>query len=77
MLHFDFLVGCLVEVNPGKSAADTFMQNGFRDWKYATGHSGMLLQHDKCSSHKQSMLMWHECTKNAVPRMVKRVSQSN
>ncbi len=34
--------------SPGRSA-DTFTEKGFRDWKHATGQSGMLSKHD--SSH--------------------------
>ena len=42
-------------VSLGKSAGDTFTQ---KDWKHATGQSGMLLKHDNSCSHKQSMLFW-------------------
>ena len=48
-------------------SADTFTRTGFRDWKHATGQSGMLLKHDTSCSHKQSMLSWYEYT-NKVPQ---------
>ena len=33
--------------------------------KHATGHSGMLLNHDSSQSHKLSMLSWSEFVKNS------------
>ena len=45
-------------------SADTFTRTGFRDWKHATGQSGMLLKHDLSCSHKHSMLSWCEYTNN-------------
>ncbi len=49
--------------SPGRYA-DTFTEKGFRNWKHATGQSGMLSKHDSSHIHKQSMLLWCEYTKN-------------
>ena len=45
-------------------SVDTFTRTGFRDWKHATGQSGMLIKHDKSCNHKLSMLSWYEYTNN-------------
>ena len=45
-------------------SVDTLTRTGFRDWKHATGQSGMLIKHDKSCSHKLSMLSWYEYTNN-------------
>ena len=41
-----------------------FVQGGFRDWKHAMGKRGIVLTHDKCSSHKQAMACWNDYTTN-------------
>ena len=41
----------------GKSEI-TFTVVGFRDWKHASGKSGVLQNHDKCSVHKSAVVAW-------------------
>ena len=41
----------------GKSES-TFTVVGFRDWKHASGKSGVLQNHDKCSVHKSAVIAW-------------------
>ncbi|XP_011410045.1 PREDICTED: zinc finger MYM-type protein 1-like [Amphimedon queenslandica] len=42
------------------NSKDKFMKQGFRDWKHATGKSGILYVHDRCASYKQSMESWSQ-----------------
>ena len=35
-----------------------FTTSGFRDWKHATGSKGSLISHEKCLSHKESVIAW-------------------
>ena len=58
-----FCYACRIFGSASRSV-DTFTRTGFRDWKHATGQSGMLSKHDTSFSHKQSMLSWCEYTKN-------------
>ena len=39
-------------------AESTFTVIGFRDWKHASGKSGVLQNHDKCSVHKNAVIAW-------------------
>ena len=43
----------------GVSHADqAFTTYSFSDWKHATGAFGALAKHDKCHTHRESMLNW-------------------
>ena len=42
----------------------TFIREGFRDWKHATGKQGILPNHASCYSHIQAMNSWHEFKRN-------------
>lgn len=44
---------------------NTFTQVGFRDWKHATGHGGMLAKHNNSFAHKQAILAWNDYKINA------------
>ena len=44
---------------------DTFITSGFRNWKHATGKTGILTQHDKCSAHLGAMEAWSQYKLNA------------
>ena len=37
-----------------------FTVNGFRNWKHATGASGILNKHANCHSHKQAVVAWKQ-----------------
>ena len=37
---------------------------GFRDWKHATGKSGILSCHSNCAAHKQAAVAWSQYTLN-------------
>ena len=39
-------------------AESTFTIVGFQDWKHASGKSGVLQNHDKCSIHKSAVIAW-------------------
>ena len=39
---------------------------GFKDWKHATGKSGVLSKHDSNFAHRQSMLVWKQYKLNLV-----------
>ena len=38
---------------------------GFRDWKHATGKSGVLSKHDSSYAHRQSVVAWNQYKSNA------------
>ena len=40
-----------------------FTVSGFKDWKHATGKSGILKGHDSSQSHKQAVVAWKEFKK--------------
>ena len=42
-----------------------FTTTGFRDWKHATGKSGILNCHNNCAAHKQAAVAWSQYTLNA------------
>lgn len=43
----------------GSRPEQAFTVNGFRDWKHATGPKrGILVNHDKCLSHKEALVAW-------------------
>ena len=44
----------------GSRPEQAFTRNGFRDWKHATGSKGILVNHDKCLSHKESLIAWEQ-----------------
>ena len=44
----------------GSRPESTFTLNGYRDWKHATGKSGVLNGHAKCFSHKQAQAAWSQ-----------------
>ena len=37
---------------------------GFRDWKHATGKSGVLSKHDGSHAHRQSVVAWNQYKRN-------------
>ena len=39
------------------------MSIGYRDWKHASGKTGVLEKH-KCLSHKDAMMCWSQYKKN-------------
>ena len=41
-----------------------FTTIGFRDWKHATGKSGILNCHNNCAAHKQAAIAWSQYTLN-------------
>ena len=50
----------------GKSRPEpVFTSSGFRDWKHATGKSGVLTRHSNCFSHKQAELAWGQYKMNS------------
>ena len=50
----------------GKSRPEpVFTSTGFRDWKHATGKSGVLTRHSNCFSHKQAELSWGQYKMNS------------
>ena len=48
----------------GDKKEDAFTKSGYRDWKHATGKSGVLHKHDRSVSHKQAVLTWKDYIKN-------------
>ena len=42
-----------------------FTSTGFRDWKHATGKSGVLTRHSNCYLHKQAELAWGQYKLNS------------
>ena len=43
-----------------------FTVSGFRDWKHATGKSGILSCHNNCLSHKQAIVAWSQYRLNVL-----------
>ncbi len=43
----------------------TFTTTGFKDWKHATGKSGILTCHDNCLAHKLAIVAWNQYTLNS------------
>ena len=41
-----------------------FTTSGFRDWKHASGKSGILSCHSNCAAHKQAAVAWTQYTLN-------------
>lgn len=39
---------------------------GFKDWKHATGKSGVLSKHDSSFAHRQSVLAWNQYKLNML-----------
>ena len=54
------LFGC----GSGSKCEKTFTVVGFRDWKHATGKSGVLSKHDRSSAHRQSVVAWNQYKSN-------------
>ena len=44
---------------------NTFTQQGFCDWKHATGKSGMLAKHNNSFAHKQAVSAWIDYKTNS------------
>ena len=44
----------------------SFIVVGFKDWKHATGKSGVLSKHDSSFAHRQLMLVWNQNKLNLV-----------
>jgi hypothetical protein len=44
----------------------SFISTGFRDWKHATGTTGVLLSHNNSYSHKQSVVAWEQFRKTSL-----------
>ena len=44
---------------------NTFTQQGFCDWKQATGKSGMLAKHNNSFAHKQAVSAWIDYKTNS------------
>ena len=45
---------------PSGKCEKTFTVVGFRDWKHATGKSGVLSKHDSSYAHRQSVVAWNQ-----------------
>ena len=54
------LFGC----GTGSKCEKTFTIVGFRDWKHATGKSGVLYKHDISFAHRQSVAAWNQYKSN-------------
>ena len=51
----------LTQSSTGTSRPEkAFTTLGFRDWKHATGSTGMLISHNNCISHKQAIIAWEQ-----------------
>ena len=57
---------CLFGPGPGSKCDRSFTVVGFRDWKHATGKSGVLSKHDSSFAHRQSMLTWNQYKLNLM-----------
>ena len=53
-----FCYPCRVFTTGSGKAEGTFTVTGFRDWKHASGNSGVLHNHDKCSVHRNAVIAW-------------------
>ena len=58
MLHSAFLFSspAINNSRPEKS----FTEIGFRDWKHATGATGVFQKHANCITHKQPLVAWQQ-----------------
>lgn len=50
---------------PSSRPDQAFTTTGFKDWKHATGKSGILVCHDNCHAHKQAVIAWNQYTLNS------------
>ena len=41
-------------------ADPAFVSKGFRDWKHATGKTGILSVHSRCSTHRSATVAWEQ-----------------
>ena len=56
-----FCFPCRFFAVPGKGRTeDTFTSLGYRDWKHATGRSGVLEKHDTSHSHHEATISWQD-----------------
>lgn len=53
-----FCYPCRMFTAGRRKAESTFTTIGFRDWKHASGKSGVLQNHDKCPVHKSAVIAW-------------------
>ena len=44
----------------GSLTEELFVKTGYRDWKHATGRTGVLMKHNNSLKHKQAMASWSD-----------------
>ena len=59
-----FCFPCRFFLGKASGKEEVFTKMGYRDWKHATGRSGVLQIHDGSCSHKEAMVGWTEFMKN-------------
>ena len=61
-----FYFPCRFFTLPGKAGRieETFISQGYRDWKHATGKGGVLEKDDSVHSHKLAMILWQDFKRN-------------
>ena len=61
-----FCFPCRFFTFPGKAGRieETFISQGYRDWKHATGKGGVLEKRDSSHSHKLAMISWQDFEQN-------------
>ena len=50
----------LLGSGPGSKCEKIFTLVGFKDWKHATGKSGVLSKHDASCVHRKSVISWNQ-----------------